>query len=87
MLLLQISLLQHQQTYICCSNDDIEIFLRCTPLHEYIKIVVLNGKVCGAILIGETDLEETFENLILSQITVTGIDLLDPDIDLEDYFD
>ena len=38
-------------------------------------------------LIGDTDLEETFENLILSQIDVTGMDLLDPDLDLEDYFD
>ena len=43
----------------------------------------------GAILIGETDLEETFENLILNQmdLSIYGEDLLDPNIDIEDYFD
>ena len=48
-----------------------------------------HGRMQGAILIGETDLEETFENLILNQIdlSVYGVDLLDPNIDIEDYFD
>ena len=48
-----------------------------------------NGRVSGAILIGETDLEETFENLILNQIDVSALneDLLNPDVDIEDYFD
>lgn len=48
-----------------------------------------NGRVIGATLIGETDLEETLENLILNQIDVSslGEDLLNPDIDIEDYFD
>ena len=43
----------------------------------------------GAILIGETDLEETFENLILNQLDLScyGEELLNPDIDIEDYFD
>ncbi len=43
----------------------------------------------GAVLIGETDLEETFENLILNQMDLShyGADLLDPNIDIEDYFD
>jgi NAD(P)H-nitrite reductase large subunit len=56
---------------------------------EFIKLVLQNGRVVGAILIGETDLEETFENLILNQIDVSmlGEDLLNPDIDIEDYFD
>ena len=40
-------------------------------------------------LIGETDLEETFENLILNRVDVShlGSQLLDPEHDLEDYFD
>ena len=56
---------------------------------EYVKIVIHEGKVYGALLIGETDLEETFENLILNQIDVSpfGEDLINPDIDIEDYFD
>ena len=41
-------------------------------------MILQNGHVCGAILIGETDLEEAFENLILNQIDVStlGEDLL-----------
>jgi hypothetical protein len=38
---------------------------------------------------GDTELEETLENLILNQIDVMpfGTDLLDPAIDIGDYFD
>lgn len=50
---------------------------------------MVDGKMQGAILIGETDLEETFENLILNQMDLSsyGEDLLDPSVDIEDYFD
>lgn len=63
--------------------------LRCTRGQEYIKVVMHNGRMMGAVLIGETDLEETFENLILNQMDLSsyGEDLLNPDIDIEDYFD
>lgn len=92
---------------------------------EYIKVILQNSRMVGAILIGETDLEvrtillhcasdysltriiivhlraiytlvskclsmqETFENLILNQMDLSrfGESLLDPDIDIEDYFD
>ena len=56
---------------------------------EYVKVIVQNGRVMGAVLIGETGLEETFENLILNQIDISQFDLLDPRprVDLEDYFD
>ena len=48
-----------------------------------------DGRMQGALLIGETDLEETFENLILSQLDLSqlGERLLDPNIDISDYFD
>ncbi|RVE41996.1 hypothetical protein evm_013357 [Chilo suppressalis] len=49
-------------------GHDYEILLRTTPQLEYIKFVLQNGKLQGAILIGETDLEEMCENLILDQI-------------------
>lgn len=70
-------------------GNDYELLLRCTDGVEYVKIVVYKGKVQGALLIGETDLEETFENLILNQIDVSpfGENLINPDIDIEDYFD
>lgn len=66
-----------------------ELLLRVTKGHEYIKLVVSEGKLQGAILIGETDLEEMCENLILNQLDISamGEHLLDPNIDIEDYFD
>lgn len=68
---------------------DYEVLLRVTKGQEYVKTVMQNGRMKGAVLIGETDLEETFENLILNQmdLSIYGADLLDPNIDIEDYFD
>jgi NAD(P)H-nitrite reductase large subunit len=56
---------------------------------EYVKVVLQDGRLQGAVLIGETDLEETFENLILNQTDLTPFKehLLEPDVDLEDFFD
>lgn len=56
---------------------------------EYVKVVLRDGRMEGVILIGETDLEETCENLILNQTDLTPFKdhLLDPDIDIEDFFD
>lgn len=54
---------------------------------QYVKAVMQGGKMVGAVLVGETDLEETFENLILNQLDLSrfGDELLHQDI--EDYFD
>ncbi|XP_069765947.1 pyridine nucleotide-disulfide oxidoreductase domain-containing protein 1 isoform X1 [Narcine bancroftii] len=70
-------------------GTDHELLLRCTRGQEYVKVVMQNGRMKGAVLIGETDLEETFENLILNQMDLSayGENLLDPHIDIEDYFD
>jgi hypothetical protein len=65
----------------------VEVHVRVSPGLEYVKLVVLHGRVVGAMLIGETDLEEAVENLILNRTDVTGMDLLHPDTDLEDFFD
>ena len=74
-----------------CSRhqDDCERLARGGAPRRYIKLVLKRGRVQGAMLIGETGLEETFENLILGQLDVSalGASLLDPDIDLDDYFD
>ena len=71
------------------NTSGIEVAIRFSPGQEYIKLVLVRGRVVGALLIGETDLEETFENLILNRIDVghLGSQLLDPEHDLEDYFD
>ncbi|CAI9608123.1 unnamed protein product, partial [Staurois parvus] len=68
---------------------DHELMLRCTKGQEYVKVVMQNGRMVGAVLLGETDLEETFENLMLNQMDLSayGENLLDPNIDIEDYFD
>uniref|UniRef100_A0A914I2D3 Pyridine nucleotide-disulfide oxidoreductase domain-containing protein 1 n=1 Tax=Globodera rostochiensis TaxID=31243 RepID=A0A914I2D3_GLORO len=62
---------------------------RITEGHEYVKVLTKDHHVHGAVLIGETDLEEAIENLILNQTDISQIEqqLLDPDIDLEDFFD
>lgn len=56
---------------------------------EYVKVVLHSGRLVGAILIGDTDLEETFENLALNQTDLTAFKdhLLDPAIDIDDFFD
>lgn len=68
---------------------DYEALVRVTKDKEYIKLVLVEGRLKGALLVGETGLEETFENLLLNQLDLTpfGDDLLNPDIDIEDYFD
>ncbi|KAK4471322.1 hypothetical protein MN116_004760 [Schistosoma mekongi] len=71
------------------SAADTYLLMRVTRGREFIKCIMRSGRMQGAVLIGETDLEETLENLILNQIDLTNLEdhLLDPDIDLSDYFD
>ena len=57
---------------------------------EYVKIVVVGGRVQGAMLVGDTELEEAMEHLVLDQTDVSayGQWLLDDNIvDVADYFD
>ena len=70
-------------------QDGTTILVRVTPGVEYVKVVLARGRVQGAMLIGDTGLEETLENLILGQLDVSaiGIGLLDPEVDIDDYFD
>lgn len=70
-------------------DNKYEVLLRTTKGLEYVKFVIEDHKLQGAILIGDTDLEEMCENLILNQINLEpyGDDILNPDIDIEDYFD
>ncbi|KAF3816279.1 hypothetical protein GH733_014452, partial [Mirounga leonina] len=66
-------------------GSDHELMLRCTKGQEYVKVVMQNGRMMGAVLIGETDLEEAFEKLILNQMDLSSYgDVLDQNIDLED---
>ena len=80
---------EYKTSHLNDINNNIEIWTRVTVNEEYIKIIIKDGKVIGALLIGDTNLEEVFENLILNQLDVSalGADILNPDIDIEDYFD
>lgn len=55
----------------------------------FVRVVLVNGRVRGAILLGDVTNAEVFENLIVGQMDVTwlGDSLLDDDIDIEGYFD
>lgn len=55
----------------------------------FVRVLLLRGRLQGAVLVGETDLEETFENLILDGLDVSafGPSLLDPNIELDHVFD
>ena len=51
----------------------VELWVRIIPGQQYIKLVVFHGKVVGAPLLGDTDLEEVFETLILNRLDVSGL--------------
>lgn len=71
--------------------DDVEVLVRCTPNKEFVQVVTSKstGRVVGCTLIGDTGLEEVFENLILNATDIRAIkeSLLDPNVDIEDFFD
>lgn len=70
-------------------ENNYKILCKVEPKKCFIKVILQAGRMRGAILIGETDFEETFESLIYNQIDLTrfGDDLLENVVDLEDYFD
>lgn len=74
-------------------REDIVMYSRVldegTPAATFVRVQLLRGKMQGAVLIGEAELEETFENLILDGLDLSqyGPALLDPDIELDHVFD
>ncbi|KAJ3362346.1 Pyridine nucleotide-disulfide oxidoreductase domain-containing protein 1 [Allomyces javanicus] len=64
-----------------------DVMVRSSHAGEYVKVVKdrATKQLQGAMLIGETDLEELFENLILTRADVSFLDdvVLDPDVDLD----
>lgn len=74
-------------------REDVVMYSRVldegTPNATFVRVLLLRGKLQGAVLIGETELEETFENLILDGLDLSqyGPGLLDPDIELDHVFD
>ena len=58
---------------------------------SFVRVLLVSGRLRGAVLIGDEacGLAETFEQLILDELDVgaLGPHILDPDVDIEDYFD
>ena len=71
------------------TSETTQVLVRCTPGREYIKAVLHQGRMVGAMLVGATELEETFLNLILNQLDISALadNLLTDCVDIEDYFD
>ncbi|KAF1765049.1 hypothetical protein GCK72_005000 [Caenorhabditis remanei] len=69
--------------------DNWKVVLRDTEEDKLVRCVVVNNVIVGALLIGETEMEETLENLILNKTDLEGISetFLEPGVDLDDYFD
>ena len=65
------------------------LFRLCPSQNEYAKVILMDGRVVGALIIGDIDLEEVLESLLISNIDLSFLStrVLDPEIDLEDYFD
>ena len=56
---------------------------------SFVRVLLLRGRMVGAVLVGETELGETFENLILDRLDLAGLGpaLLDPEVELDHVFD
>lgn len=76
-------------------ESDFELVTYRTPRNvaprerKFIRVVLYKGRMYGAVLIGETDLEDTYENLILSGLNVEEMKeaLVSPEMGMDDYFD
>lgn len=70
-------------------KDGYEVLIRVNQGKDYVKIILRDGRIIGAVLVGESGLEETIENLIYDKIDISAIknQLLDDTVDIEDYFD
>ncbi|KAK4537138.1 hypothetical protein CDCA_CDCA11G3163 [Cyanidium caldarium] len=55
----------------------------------YVRATLWRGRLVGAVLLGDTGLEEVYEHLMLNRIDVSflGTALVDGSIDIEDFFD
>jgi len=59
------------------------------PGATFVRVLLLRGRLQGAVLIGDTDLEGIFEDLILDGLDLStyGAALPDPNIELDSVFD
>lgn len=80
---------RHRTAQLSEPNRKTEIWIRVQENRYLIKLIMQRNRLQGAVLIGDTDLEETIENLLYSQLNLRHLKskmLLD-NYDLEDFFD
>ena len=75
-------------------RGELKVLMRVRPHGDgvagaYVKVLMQGGAVQGCTLIGDTDLEELMENLIVNQLHIDhlGDAWLHADVDLQDFFD
>jgi NAD(P)H-nitrite reductase large subunit len=85
----KVLLLGHYNLQSEDERRNIEVLVRIRENQDYTKLVIKEDRVIGAILVGETGLDETIENLIHDQIEIGSIkhQILDDTVDIDDYFD
>lgn len=59
------------------------------PDSSFARVLMLRGRMIGAVLIGETEMEEAFQNLILDGLDLSSIgpSILDPELEIDHIFD
>lgn len=68
-------------------SQEVAVQVSWLPGHHYMKLVLQGGKVVGAVLIGDTDMEEAVERLIQGGHCVGDADLTDPELDIDAILD
>lgn len=79
----------HETSILVADQSNRMCMLVQGPDATFVRVLLLRSKLMGAVLIGNTDYEEVFENLILDGLDLSsfGPDLLSSDIDLDQMFD
>ena len=86
--------MKHHRSRLCCHHhccwSQIQLYIGMQgPDSKFVRVLLLCGKMIGAVLIGETEMEEAFQNLILDGLDISslGADILDPDCEIDHVFD
>lgn len=74
----------------CDSGDNLDVIVRVDPGKEYLKVIIKDDKIYGAVLVGDTGKEDMLENMILDGLHVDEAvrdSLLNDTIEIDDWYD
>lgn len=72
------------------SSDNLDVIVRVDPGKDYLKVIIKDDKIYGAVLVGDTGKEDMLENMILDGLRVDEAlkdSLLNDTIDIDDWYD